>query len=254
MGVGALSSAARANARASALVLDQTPPRAAQSVAEVRQQPCHRRHLAEDAGPRPRAGRAARSSRRELARTPEAGGASPIAWSADGTSVFVLEPDGTGSALWSVPVDGSRPLRVALDSGFVSALSVASGVDAFAFALERPDRPPEVYVRYPGSVSASRVSDLNGDFDRTTIAETELVSWPTADGTSSGPAGGRPKSAPCGRGPASVLDARLAIQVRCRGSPGRVGFRWSCRAGSGRIRRRADRGTWRTRPVPGSRR
>jgi dipeptidyl aminopeptidase/acylaminoacyl peptidase len=97
-------------------------------------------------------------------------------WSADSRQIVASAPDGTGSGLWEIPLEGA-PRRRNVGKVGVGDLDVAND-GTVAFIGTEPRRPPELFVLRPGAPSPERLTDLHAEVAALTLGNLEAIAWP----------------------------------------------------------------------------
>jgi len=82
-----------------------------------------------------------------------------LGWSADGASVYVLEAQGTGSALMAVGADGAAPRTLLEGAGYLSQVQT-NGRDAFALVVQGANEPPRLCTWAVGDGAPRPVTTL----------------------------------------------------------------------------------------------
>ena len=105
-----------------------------------------------------------------------------IDWKADGSCLYVLENEGTGSAILALPTDGSEPRALLKSAGFLSQVQT-DGQGTFVGTTQDTDQPNRVAVLRAGD-SAWRdvVAPPMPDWPAGREPETRLLRWRSDDG------------------------------------------------------------------------
>ena len=101
-------------------------------------------------------------------------------WRPDSRGVVAGVADGTGSALWEIPVDGA-PVRREVGRVGIADLDVAPD-GTIAFIGSEATRPPELYVLRPGSSTPERLTDLHAAVAAVALGRVEAMTWTSDDG------------------------------------------------------------------------
>jgi dipeptidyl aminopeptidase/acylaminoacyl peptidase len=101
-------------------------------------------------------------------------------WRADSRSVVSSVADGTGSALWEIPLDGA-PVRRDVGRLGIGELDVTSD-GTIVFIGTDATRPPELYALRPGATSPERLTDLHAKISALTLGKMESLTWKSDDG------------------------------------------------------------------------
>ncbi len=117
---------------------------------------------------------------RDLPATPDEG-PSLSGWVKD--RLFFIEPHGTRSVLYAMPVDGPPVAVFSPARGtFGSALTLNRTGTFAGLGLQTPDEPVEAYVTETGSFKPVRVSAANTNLPKQPIGETRVIKWKSKDG------------------------------------------------------------------------
>lgn len=102
------------------------------------------------------------------------------AWSPDSRYLVAAAPDGTGTGLWEIPVDGAPRRR---ELGKVSAGEVEVARDGTLYFLgSEPGRPAEAYALRPGAKTPERLTDLHSEVAALKLGKVEGMTWKSDDG------------------------------------------------------------------------
>ncbi|MGH9347826.1 MAG: S9 family peptidase [Vicinamibacterales bacterium] len=104
-----------------------------------------------------------------------------VAWSADGRRVYFQEVVGTSGALFALPADGGRAVRLSAPSLNLGGASVNRGATATGFVHSWSDRPVEAFVSPLDRFEARQVSRVQ-DLPALPVGRTEEITWKAPDG------------------------------------------------------------------------
>ena len=105
-----------------------------------------------------------------------------VAWSRDGTLVYLSEPIGTTQHLTALPVDGGPVRQVTSGDGVLGGASMAAGADLIAFTWQDMDTPADVYVSSVSRWAPRKITNVNAGLELPPMGRTELLSWRSKDG------------------------------------------------------------------------
>lgn len=124
---------------------------------------------------------------------PAAGGAPRVAplshdaqpviagWSADGSRVYFTEAKGTETSFYALNVTANTIAEARKTDGVINVVDLAPKASMLSFVMQKPDRPPEVFVTLLGNNEPTQVSRANTG--RTMpVGRTEVVRWTSTDG------------------------------------------------------------------------
>jgi dipeptidyl aminopeptidase/acylaminoacyl peptidase len=120
-------------------------------------------------------------SRRKLAETMNR---SPgiLAWSGDGSRIFVQESIRTTRQILAIPADGGPAFPVTGGQGVHGSLSFDADASHVAFSYEEPETPWEVFLSPTARYEPTRLTDLHAGVPRPEMGRTELLQWQSRDG------------------------------------------------------------------------
>ena len=106
-----------------------------------------------------------------------------VGWSPDDKTVVVSEALHTGSALYSLPADGSTLKKLTpLNQGLYSAPNLNNRGDV-AFLYQTTDMPVDVYVASLTNMMARKLTDIHADYVAgKKMAKTDVLTWKSKDG------------------------------------------------------------------------
>jgi dipeptidyl aminopeptidase/acylaminoacyl peptidase len=105
-----------------------------------------------------------------------------LAWSGDGSRIYVQEPVGTTTQVQALPLDGGPVERVTSGEGVFGSVSMNADATLMAFTFQTPEEPWDVYVSSVRDFSMERLTDLHAHVPRPPMGRTELLSWESKDG------------------------------------------------------------------------
>jgi len=131
----------------------------------------------------------------ELQKSPDRS-ANLVAWSNDGTHLFISENYKTSQTLIALPsgVDQQLPKGDYIDysdselpiltsiQGSAGAFSVSKSGNRISYTFEDVNNPREVFTAGIRGENAKKVSSINSNFDAPPLGKTELISWKSKDG------------------------------------------------------------------------
>ena len=126
----------------------------------------------------------------KLMQTPDRN-ANLLAWSADGTEVFVSETNRTSRTMYAIPASPSVALEnnieVAISpltsaEGNAGSFSFSTSGNQMAYVFEKPNTPEEVYVANKEGGEPKAVSSVNADYEAGEYATSEVIRWKSKDG------------------------------------------------------------------------
>jgi dipeptidyl aminopeptidase/acylaminoacyl peptidase len=105
-------------------------------------------------------------------------------WSPDGQWIYFTADMAGNAHLFRVHPEGGSVQQVTFGEGRVSPVSFSTDHTRFAYAMQTPTDPGNVYVSSPDAEDATRLTELNADL-RTDLAlsSPEEVTFTSADGT-----------------------------------------------------------------------
>ena len=104
-----------------------------------------------------------------------------LCWLPGSRELLMLGTDGTTSALWVQPLEGSAR-RVALGDVVAASEISVSASGAIAFVGGERGRAAEIYYLASASAALKRVTDFNRDIADRALGSSEHVEWDTYDG------------------------------------------------------------------------
>lgn len=131
----------------------------------------------------------------ELQKTPDRS-ASIVAWSQDGTHLFIAENYKTSQALIALPSSSDLQLPkgdylayseselpiLTSTNGSAGAFSVSKSGNRISFTFEDVNTPKEVFTAGIRGENAKKISSINANFDAPPLGKTEVISWKSKDG------------------------------------------------------------------------
>lgn len=117
---------------------------------------------------------------RELVQTYDRN-SSLIGFDASG-NLLVREWKNTLSALYSVPLNGNKPVQLTPDDGVYNGFSVNSSGTKLAFTYENSTDPGEVFVSDVQNFSKQQMSAVYDGANHPEFGKTELLTWNSPDG------------------------------------------------------------------------
>jgi dipeptidyl aminopeptidase/acylaminoacyl peptidase len=131
----------------------------------------------------------------ELQKTPDRS-ANIVAWSEDGTHLFIAENYKTSQALIALPSSSDLQLPkgdylayseselpiLTSTNGSAGAFSVSKYGNRISFTFEDVNTPKEVFTAGIRGENAKKISSINANFDAPTLGKTEVISWKSKDG------------------------------------------------------------------------
>lgn len=105
-----------------------------------------------------------------------------LAWSADGTRVFVQEAVGTTRQVQAVPLDGGPVEQVTSGEGVIGGVSMDEDASHMAFTFQTPETPWNVYVSPVEPFSMERLTNLHAGVPKPPMGRTKVLRWQSADG------------------------------------------------------------------------
>ncbi|RPA68554.1 S9 family peptidase [Cyclobacteriaceae bacterium YHN15] len=131
----------------------------------------------------------------ELQKTPDRS-ANIVAWSEDGTHLFIAENYKTSQALIALPSSSDLQLPkgdylayseselpiLTSTNGSAGAFSVSKSGNRISFTFEDVNTPKEVFTAGIRGENAKKISSINANFDAPTLGKTEVISWKSKDG------------------------------------------------------------------------
>jgi dipeptidyl aminopeptidase/acylaminoacyl peptidase len=106
----------------------------------------------------------------------------PIQWSPDGKTIYVTGAVGVYGQLLAVPVAGGTPRPVFERAGGYAAFDVSPDGRMLAYASEDAKSPEDLWVASITGKEARRLTDLNPQIKEFSLADTEVITWKSADG------------------------------------------------------------------------
>lgn len=116
-----------------------------------------------------------------LSRTPNRS-ASILEWGPNDNSLLVSEVRHTYTALYDLPVDGSRANLITPEDGVYSDFDLSDNGEHLTFIFEQPSTPPNVYTSSFQSFDKKQLTDIYKDVDFPEMGKTELLTWTSTDG------------------------------------------------------------------------
>ncbi|SMD42764.1 Dipeptidyl aminopeptidase/acylaminoacyl peptidase [Aquiflexum balticum DSM 16537] len=131
----------------------------------------------------------------ELQKTPDRS-ANIVAWSEDGTHLFIAENYKTSQALVALPSSSDLQLPkgdylayseselpiLTSTNGSAGAFSVSKSGNRISFTFEDVNTPKEVFTAGIRGENAKKISSINSNFDAPPLGKTEVISWKSKDG------------------------------------------------------------------------
>ncbi|MFD2202706.1 S9 family peptidase [Shivajiella indica] len=131
----------------------------------------------------------------ELQKTPDRS-ANIVAWSEDGTHLFIAENYKTSQALIALPSSSDLQLPkgdylayseselpiLTSTNGSAGAFSVSKSGNRISFTFEDVNTPKEVFAAGIRGENAKKISSINANFDPPALGKTEVISWNSRDG------------------------------------------------------------------------
>ena len=105
-----------------------------------------------------------------------------VGWRPDGKAITVAEAKGTTSALLDIGVDGPAKEIFVPKSGILGPVKMNDS-GTLGVAHESSDSPPEAYVLSTDGKTLTQVSAANTELPKLALGKTEVVRWPSKDGT-----------------------------------------------------------------------
>jgi dipeptidyl aminopeptidase/acylaminoacyl peptidase len=102
------------------------------------------------------------------------------AWRGDSRAVVASAPDGTGSGVWEIPLDGA-PRRLDVGRLGVTDAELAPG-GTLVFIGTEAQRPPELYLLPRGASAPERLTNLHATTAALRLGRVETLSWTSNDG------------------------------------------------------------------------
>lgn len=104
-------------------------------------------------------------------------------WTVDSKSIMATAPDGTGSGLWTIGLDGAAK-RWELGKVSISGLGELDFTrdGQAAFVGTEANRPPELYVLKNQQTEPVRLTDFHAEVARMKLGRMESLSWKSDDG------------------------------------------------------------------------
>jgi len=119
---------------------------------------------------------------KKLASTPD-DQADLLAWSHDGNSVYVSEPNKTLFSIYQLNLDGKTITE--WNKGGTDLLGLpylnSSGTHC-GFILQNMNKPAEAFVSAVSAFSPVKLTDINADLASKPVPKTELIKWKSFDG------------------------------------------------------------------------
>ncbi|MCB1111749.1 MAG: S9 family peptidase [Chlamydiales bacterium] len=116
----------------------------------------------------------------KLAATEEEGpfltGPSFLGWDRNGQKLYLFEPYKTRYALWSIPIDGSSPIRFDDGAMLIGSPVLSSNRRYLAFTLQDSSTPAELYLSSASRYNPKKITDHNKHMPKN-LPKTEVVSW-----------------------------------------------------------------------------
>lgn len=105
-----------------------------------------------------------------------------IGWLAGDRALLVSETKHTGSAFFTLPIDGSPKETFAPAEGTVGSATMNDAATLTGFAYETSELAPEAYVLKPGADRPVQVSAANTSLPKPPLGRTEVFRWKAKDG------------------------------------------------------------------------
>ena len=105
-----------------------------------------------------------------------------LAWSGDGTRVFVQEAIRTTRQLLAVPVDGTPVAPVTGGQGVHGNFAFDADASHVAFTYEDAETPWEIFISPVSRYQRQLLTDLHAGVPRPLMGRTELLQWESQDG------------------------------------------------------------------------
>jgi len=117
-----------------------------------------------------------------LAKTPNRS-LSIVGWTRGGSSLLITEPRGTVTSVYRLNPDGSGTAQLMTPTdGVYSDISVSDNGEWMSFTFQTPESPAEVYVSPASGFQKTQLSDVFGEYEFPEMGKTELLSWTSEDG------------------------------------------------------------------------
>ena len=108
---------------------------------------------------------------------------SMLGWSADGKAIYITETHRTVNRVSALPVNGKAPVDITPAGLMISGVTLNGSGEYFGFVSETPDTPPEAFMGRVKKFKPIQLSQLQ-DIPDLPIGSTEIIEWPSTDGTS----------------------------------------------------------------------
>lgn len=106
-----------------------------------------------------------------------------LAWSADGSHVYVGENNKTLYSIYQLGLDGKEIKEWNTGSNdLLGTASLNSTGTYWGFVLQNPSKPGEAYISGSTHFSPAKISDVNKDIANNPVPKTELIRWKSFDG------------------------------------------------------------------------
>jgi dipeptidyl aminopeptidase/acylaminoacyl peptidase len=105
-----------------------------------------------------------------------------LGWAADSKSLVFLEPKGTRSAVYSMPIDGPPRSVYLPERGVVGGANLNASGTHLGFSRESSVDAPEAYFLALQGGQPVRVSRTNDDLAKPALGETKVIRWKSKDG------------------------------------------------------------------------
>ena len=103
-------------------------------------------------------------------------------WAADSKAVIAAAPDGAGSGLWSIALDGTaQRWQLGSVSGISQDVSIGPGGQIVLVGSEA-QRPPELYLLKGPQGGAVRLTNFQSEIGGLKLGKTESMFWKSDDG------------------------------------------------------------------------
>ena len=106
-----------------------------------------------------------------------------LAWSRDGTHIFVAESNKTLTTLYQLGLDGSAITEWTKGCKDLAGIWAMNETRTFlGFVLQNTSTPGEAYISGASSFTPVKISGINADIARNPVPKTELIKWKSVDG------------------------------------------------------------------------
>ena len=105
-----------------------------------------------------------------------------FSWTSDSKSVLFAEAFKTTRVVYSLPMDGRKPVMITSANGFYTSPSISKTGDWMGAIFQDASTPPQVIAMNLKDHKLKTLSSVNGEFVRLNHAKTEVKSWKSKDG------------------------------------------------------------------------